>query len=290
MSKIILNGRLFNYLYENSKKMKRVLLPTDFSENSLNAVQYAMAFFKGKSMEFYFLNVQKASEFITSDIYTASAMDSTIYATIASDNKEQLDGLVNEYSKKYASEAYTFEGIFDFDVFIDAVAQTIHSKNIDLVIMGTNGATGAAEVIFGSNTLKVIRNIQIPVLVIPENYTYHTFTSLLFTLKDEDDFHPDALLPVAEMVQGRNVTLQVLQLDTHKEVPKNSVFGEFTNIEYHRIEGVPTPEAVSSFEQLLPVDMHVIFIHPKSFFHRLFSGSDTPQLSYETRVPLLVLK
>ena len=270
--------------------MKRILLPTDFSENSLNAVTYAMELFRGKSMAFYFLNVQKPSEFVSSDIYTASPMESSIYETIAADNKEKLDEIVEAYSKKYASESYTFESIFDFDVFLDAVQQVIHSKNIDMVVMGTNGATGAAEVLFGSNTLKVIRNIKHPLLVIPENYKYTSFSSLLFTLKEDDDIHPDALAPLGEIVKGNHVSLQVLQLDTHKEVPNSPILKLFSEMEYHHIEGVPTPEAVSSFEQLLPVDMHVIFIRPKSFFERIFSGTDMPQLSYESKVPLLVLK
>lgn len=270
--------------------MKRILLPTDFSKNSKNAINYAMEFFKGKNCEFYFLNIQKPSEFVSSDIYTASPVDSTIYTSIAEDNKEKLNELVTEYSERYGSEAFTFEGIFDFDVFVDSIQQTIHSKNIELVIMGTNGATGASEVIFGSNTLKVIRNIQHPLLVIPENYSYSGFNSLLFTLKDEDDIHPNALNPIGEMVAGNEVALQVLQLNTQKQMPKSTILEKFSEIKYHHIEDVPTPEAVSSFEQLFSVDMHVIFIKPKSFFERIFSGTDTPQLSYESRVPLLVLK
>ncbi|HAT63776.1 MAG TPA: hypothetical protein DCS66_04115 [Flavobacteriaceae bacterium] len=270
--------------------MKRILLPTDFSKNSLNAVNYAMALFKGKTCEFYFLNVQKPSEFVSSDIYTASPVDSTTYTAIAEDNKKKLNKLVAKYSKKYASESFTFEGIFDFDVFVDSVQQTIHSKHIELVILGTNGATGAEEVIFGSNTLKLIRNLQHPILAIPENYKFSTFSSLLFTLKEEDDFHPDALLPIGDMVKGNQITLQVLQLDTKKKMPKSPILAQFSEIKYHHIEDVPTPEAVSSFEQLYEVDMHAIFIKPKSFFERIFSGTDTPQLSYESRVPLLVLK
>ncbi|MEZ4858177.1 MAG: universal stress protein [Flavobacteriaceae bacterium] len=270
--------------------MRRILLPTDFSKNSLNAINYAMDFFKGKTCEFYFLNVQKPSEFVSSDIYTASPIDSTIYASIAQDNKKQLDALVGAYSKKYASESFTFEGIFDFDVFVDAIQQIIHSKNIELIIMGTNGATGADEVLFGSNTLKVIRNVQHPILVIPENYTFNGFASLLFTLKEEDDIHPEALSPIGDMIKGNKVSLQVLQLDTTKQMPHSPILSDFSEIKYHAIEAVPTPEAVSSFEQLFSVDMHAIFIKPKSFFERIFSGTDTPQLSYESRVPLLVLK
>ncbi len=51
--------------------MKKILLPTDFSENSTNAIHYAMAFFKDEACEFYVLNVQKMSSFISDDLMAA---------------------------------------------------------------------------------------------------------------------------------------------------------------------------------------------------------------------------
>ncbi|KAA3620515.1 MAG: universal stress protein, partial [Flavobacterium sp.] len=51
--------------------MKKILLPTDFSPNSLHAIDYAMNFFKGNKAHFVLLNIQKSSEYITDDLMAA---------------------------------------------------------------------------------------------------------------------------------------------------------------------------------------------------------------------------
>ncbi len=269
--------------------MKRILLPTDFSENSINAIDYAMSLFENQSCDFIFLNVQKPSEYITDDIYTASP-DYSIYEAIANDNKKKLKDLKEGYAKKYESQPFYFEEQFDFDNFTDAIQQLVAAKNIELIIMGTNGATNASEVLFGSNTLQVIRQVRCPILAIPKGFQFKGLSSILFTLREQDHFHPNALAPLGELVRDHNVSLEVLQLDTHNKLLPNKVLEKFSMVNYHSITGVPSPEAISSYEQLLPIDIHAIFIRPKSFFERIFSGSDTSKITYQSRVPLLVLK
>ncbi len=269
--------------------MKSILLPTDFSENSLNAIDYAMDLFENHPCEFIFLNVQKPSEYITDDIYTSDPSTS-IYESISRDNKQKLETLKHTYRDRYAHGLFQFDALFDFDVLTDAIHQIVSARNIQLIVMGTNGATDAAEVIFGSNTLKVIREIRCPILVVPEGYKFTELSSILFTLRENDFYHPDALLPIEDVIRDRQVSLEVLQLDTKQQLPDSPLLGKFKLVNYHSLEGIPTVQAISSYEQLLPVEMHVIFIKPKSFFERLFMGSDTAKISYSSPVPLLVLK
>ena len=74
--------------------MKSILLPTDFSKNSVNAINYAMALFKDVSCDFYLLNVQKASSFISDDMMVM-ASSATIYQTIIDVSKKGVsDGNV----------------------------------------------------------------------------------------------------------------------------------------------------------------------------------------------------
>jgi len=79
--------------------MKNILLPTDFSENSLNAIDYAMHFFENWECDFYILNVQKVSEYISADLVAGSQTD-TIYDSIASDNKKLINQLVKKLSNR----------------------------------------------------------------------------------------------------------------------------------------------------------------------------------------------
>lgn len=269
--------------------MKRILLPTDFSENSLNAIDYAMALFEKLPCEFYFLNIQKPSQYVSDDLLVGDPSTS-IYEAIANDNKKKLEDLKSTYENRYANYPFEFDIRFDFDSLEDAIQQLVNEENIHLVVMGTNGATDAEEVLFGSNTLRVIRNVRCPILAIPEKFKYQGFSSLLFTLLEDDHFHPEALHPLADLLRDHIVTLEVLQVNTQKELPPSPILERFAGINYHTLKGVPTEFAISSYEQLLPVDMHAIFIQPKSFFQRVFSRTDKSKISYQTKVPLLVLK
>ncbi len=274
--------------------MKNVLLPTDFSKNSYHAMDYAMKYFKGTEVNFVVLNIQKSSEYIMDDLMTASP-GTSIHEAISGDNKEKLNNLVSQYRETYADEAFNFEVIFDFDVFIDAIAQTVLAKEIDLIIMGTNGASGAKEAIFGSNTLQVIRNIKCPVLAIPEGYHFKSLKKVMLTVIAEQYPSIDALEPLFETLSLYDLSLHVLHITntaiTDIDKTEAEVLKRFPNtaIRHHYLEDIPVPMAISSFTQLIKVDMHCILVEQKSFLDRFIHGSDTSRISYSTEVPLLVI-
>jgi len=277
--------------------MKKILLPTDFSTNSLHAIDYAMNFFKRDEVHFVLLNIQKSSEYITDDLMAAGP-GSSVHEAISGDNTAKLEALAAKYRDKFQHEKFTFETIFDFDVFIDAIAQTVSAKKIDLIIMGTNGATGAKEVIFGSNTLQVIRNIGCPVLAIPEDFEYKSIEKILLSIQNNEIPSKAALAPLFQFIEIHDFEIHVLGIyetgSTHseeKELQKKiaSLFPGTPPV-YHKIENIPASMAIQSFTQLEGVDMHAVYIIEQTFLDRFLHGSDDSKLSYGTDVPLLVLK
>ncbi|KAA3621454.1 MAG: universal stress protein, partial [Flavobacterium sp.] len=214
------------------------------------------------------------------------------------DNTAKLEALAAKYRDKFQQEKFTFETIFDFDVFIDAIAQTVSAKNIDLIIMGTNGATGAKEVIFGSNTLQVIRNIGCPVLAIPEDFEYKPLQKVLLSVHNNQIPSRTAMAPLVQLFGMHEFEFHILGIyesgctkDEEKEL-QNKITNLLpgTSPLYHKIENIPASMAIQSFTQLEGVDMHAVHIIEQSFLDRFLRGSDDSKLSYGTEVPLLVLK
>lgn len=274
--------------------MKNILLPTDFSENSYRAMDYAMRLFSGQSMNFTVLNIQKSSEYITDDLMAASP-GSSVHEAISADNKAELDMVVERYRAEYSSEEYKIEGVFDFDVFIDGVAQTVDSREIELIVMGTNGASGTREAIFGSNTLQVIRSIKCPVLAIPEEYTYREPQQVMLTVIDEQLPSDTAINSLKKIMKLHNPQLHVLHVSSAESSPSedtneklSEIFENF-DITRHNLSGIPVPMAIQSFTQLNQVDLHCLLIEQRSFLDRFIHGSDTSRISYGTQVPLLVV-
>ncbi|MBQ0734799.1 universal stress protein [Aquimarina celericrescens] len=276
--------------------MKNILLPTDFSDNSKNAINYAMEFFKKELCTFYVLNVQKASSYTTDDLMAAPA-NTSIHESVLSDVKKKLNILVDQLKSSYSDENYTFHTITDYDIFTDAINQTVTSKNIDLIVMGTNGATGAAEVVFGSNTLNVIRKVDCPVIAIPQGYTFKQPKIILYTIDEMDHFNTDGIEPLMDTLIKYKSSLRILKIKEDDTVTvadfddKKHMKEFFKNINhtFHSIVNVPIALAINSFVQIMDIDLTAMFIKRETFMERFFKGSETSKISYGTRVPLLIM-
>jgi len=276
--------------------MNTILLPTDFSESSKDAIIYALDFFKGHTCTFYFLNIQKTSEYVTADVRSASPKNS-VYDAVIADNKKELSSFVDTFKKDFSDEDYTFYEKVDYDAFVDAISQSISLYNIDLIIMGTNGATGAKEVLFGSNTLQVIRQVDHPVFVIPANYSYKKIDSILFSLHHGDVLKKEKLQPLFSLMENQNQPhIHVLDVDDDAianpdPLESRNLQVSFKNKEhsFHSLTGVPTPIAINTFVQLFNISIHAIFVEQESFLERFIFGSEASKISYGTRIPLLVL-
>ncbi len=276
--------------------MKNILLPTDFSENSLNAIDYAMEFFKDQSCTFYVLNVQKSSDFLSADLVTA-APEASVYEAIASDNKKQLKDLIKTYKLQYLHEKYSFKPIFDFDNLVNAINETLEAHKIDLIIMGTNGTTNAREVLFGSNTIRVIRNIKCPVLIIPEEFKFSKIENLLFSTFRSEDFSSDGMSILKEIIARYQPKVTVVELNNNPinvngKKDDTRIKKVLKGIDYNfaTVNRIPAAMVISTVTQLLHINLHAMFLDEKeTFLERFIFGSERTKMSYGTSVPLLVL-
>ncbi len=275
--------------------MKNILLLTDFSKNAQNAIHYALEFFKGSKHHFLLLYVQKSSGSALGDLMSSSPT-STVYESIIKKPKAELTKMADSLKDDYINEDYSFEATCDYDDFIGAVNQTVRLKHIDLIVMGTNGATGAAEVVFGSNTINVIRNVDCPVLAIPQGYTFKTPKTVLFATDIDEKFTDASLTPLMHIVTKFNAEVQILTLEkeTHidsLQAKKDKMNSFFKGIQhrFYPIDNVPIDIAIDSFVQIKLVDLTAKIINKESFLKRFISGSSTDEITYKSRVPLLIM-
>lgn len=273
--------------------MKNILLPTDFSRNSKNAIRYAMKFFKGETCTFHILNTQKSSGYLTAEL-RSGVSGTSIYDGILKDNKEKLNKMVRFCESISIKENFTFVPKLDFDNIVDAVNQSIALNNIELIVMGTNGATGAAEVVFGSNTLKIIRNANCPLLAVPEGYLFEKIESVLLSVNYQYDPGVEAISILLEIVKKHKASLKILEIEegeiemANEKMVLKDLFEDIT-LEQYCIKDIPHSIAINVFEQLISIQLHAMFVERKSFLDRFIFGSETSKISYGSRIPLLIL-
>lgn len=275
--------------------MKNILLLTDFSKNAENAIRYALQLFEADICTFFVLHVEKVSSYTTSNLMTMG--NSSVYDSVIKESKHKLAKFVSALELDYKNDNHSFKMLVDYDVMTDAIKQTVKSENIDLIVMGTNGVTGAKEVVFGSNTINVIRKVNYPTLVIPEDFKFRKPKDILLPLDLSDSLSGKAFIELMNFVKKQKSKLHILRIKPRNEKSKEEAndqehiayFLKDLNYEYHSINDIPMHYVADCYTQTESIDMTALLVQREDLFERFFIGSSTTQISNEVRVPLLIL-
>jgi len=139
--------------------MKKILVPIDFSEYSEYALQVAADIAKKQHAEIIVLHMLGLSEAILTKDEAQEAAEAIYYLKLAEKRfKTFLD-------KEYLKGIKITETVQNYKIFSE-INEVANENEIDLIVMGSHGSSGLSEVFVGSNTEKVVRTSDIPVLVI----------------------------------------------------------------------------------------------------------------------------
>src|SRR5690606_2821176 len=97
--------------------MFHILIPTDFSENAMNAVHYATALYAGEQAVFYLLNSYSPNTISSGDAMSSSGATQTLYNAVKSSSEEGLERLYEEVVSSNTSDRHSFRTISKFDYF-----------------------------------------------------------------------------------------------------------------------------------------------------------------------------
>lgn len=276
--------------------MKTILLPTDFSKNSINAIQYAIDMFQNIDCDFFLLNVQKASSFISDDIMVMSS-STTIYQTLISAAKKSIDNIILKIKAKHSNDKHHFHSIVDYDNLIDSINQVSKIHNVDLIVMGTKGASGLEKVIFGSNTVHVMQRCHIPVLAIPDNCKFNGLYKVLFTTNHLELYSIEELKWLKYFNALYNSELDILHIKDEKhsthEVFSNEVIFKthFTGAihKYITINSKDIFEIINKYIIENQIDMFAMLTTKHSFLDRLFAKHPVETFGFKIHIPFLVI-
>lgn len=272
--------------------MKNILLLTDFSKNSKNAIDYALQLFKNEVCNFFILHVHDSMSYTTDDLMTVG--NDSIYEAIIKEHKLKLKKLIDRLEPK--SKNHNFHTLVAYNTIIDAVKKAIKSKNIDLIVMGTNGVTGAKEIIFGSNTINVIRKVNCKTLVIPQGFKFKTLKEVLLPLDLYDSMSGITFEKVLLFIKKFMCKIHILRINPRNEKSEfaNTDNKQILNFskdiiyKYHIINSVPMHYVINCYTQIYNTDLTILLVQHESFFEWFFKKSTTSQISNAIRTPLLI--
>lgn len=268
--------------------MKRILLPTDFSENAYNAISYALHFFKDEKCHFILLNTLYNSDYI---IYSSL---NTLYENNSLKKLEQLrKRIVTEFN----NPNHEFKLVSSFNMLYQEIEERAKNKEIDLIVMGTNGASGGEEILFGTHTVHAIQIAKCPLLAIPSNYKYKELEHILFATKYEIDFAQYQMSLIKNLAEKRNAKIHVMhanfgnrlsdeQLQSKKDLDN---FFDKTPHDFNSVYKDSVPEAIEEFNKEKPIDLLVMIKHRRSFIEKLLFSSIINEIGFNAKFPFLVL-
>jgi nucleotide-binding universal stress UspA family protein len=278
--------------------MKNILLPTDFSENSWNAIVYALQYFEKSNCSFYLLHVNRLSNFVTGDtpyIPTEETIEN-LYTIPA---KKELRHLLKRIAKQFPKHKnHKFYSLTDYNFFIESIRKHVIEKNIDMIVMGTKGASGLKKIVVGSNTGDVITKVQCTTLVIPENAKFTKINEVAFPTDFALSYDLRILQPISEILETYNSSLRILhiskkgeKLNLDQQKNKELLEDYFNDDDYtfHFLTNKKIEAAVQCFVESRDTDIIVMVAKNLNYFQRILFLPTVEEISYHTDVPFLVL-
>ncbi len=260
--------------------MKNILVPIGSSENSINTLQYAIDLACEIEANIYVLrafNVQpKAGTIINVD--GILERESNLY----------LRSMIHSVNRKGKEiQLITAKGNV-----LDSIESVQKELGIDLIVMGPKSNSIKEEIFLGSTSGSVVKQSNIPVLIIPESYVYKPFNSVLTAFKTGIVNKKEVLDPLKFIKNRFNPVINMLLVKTPSYTDKDLVLD--TELESLKssltiTENATTFQGVLEHFQSHQPDMLCVFRRKRGFFNKLWEKNTILKEEFYCNIPLLVL-
>lgn len=277
--------------------MRKILIPTDFSENSLNAIKYATELFKHGPTEIYLLHAF-ADEVYDTKLRMADLIFEDLQKQAMEKAETALETLKKEIFSFSPNPKHNFHTISEFRLLVDSVNDWVEKENIDVVVMGTKGKTSDKSLTFGSNTLQVIKYVKCPVLAIPSGYSPSSLENILFSTDYLLPYKRRELKLLSNMAKFFAARIDFLYVSKFENLSlrqrDNKAFLEAAFIEnhiaWHQKDGTDITQAVNDFIVEKEVDMLVMINTRHSYLENILYQSTIEKIGLQIKIPFLVLQ
>lgn len=278
--------------------MKQILVPTDFSECSKKALDFAVQSAKIIPAEVTLLHSFEVNDNIYTDY---QGVNREYNLTILNEAKNDLDHLKKDIEE---TNDLTLDTTISTDSLQVAIKKAVEEKEFDLIAMGTLGASGLKEKLWGSRTAATIGKAGMPVLAIPIEYEWKKPQKILFAT---NQFEKDpAILNYLFELAGLYMAGMQVVVFTDEEDDKSEIFLEhkkkiaeyetFLKETYNEetltsahISGVNFEETLQQYIKENEIDILVMVTYPHRLWERIFNPSQTKRMSYHSNIPLLAI-
>ncbi|MEQ8712045.1 MAG: universal stress protein [Cyclobacteriaceae bacterium] len=271
-----------------------ILCPIDFSDTSLNALEYAVRIGEKHDARLIMLYVFSEEEF-NKRLTTEEVKSFGEYSDEAS---SQLVEIAKKLGKR--KKGCQIDWRVEPGKFMPAVSQIINDEGINLLVMGTKGASDVFDAFSGTQTIKIIEEVEIPVLAVPKNANYERIDHAVYA-SDYAEEDKIAIQSMIELLAPFKPKYTILHMSRKDSTVSQAIYDENRqeldaflkepNLEYHRSTYESSVAlGIDEFMMREKAELLAVLMEKRNFIERIFHTSVTRKLSYLMDFPLLVYK
>ena len=270
--------------------MKKILVPTDFSEQSTIALKTAAQIALKWDAEIYLLHIIDLPNVNSFNGINADIPEVILFKKLA----EQR---LNEYKNNEILKNIKFQVHLKLMKTFEGINQVALDNNVDIIIMGSNGASGIKEVTIGSNTEKVVRTSTIPVLVIKGKNVNHNFKNIVFA-SDFEQNNKNNFYKAVEFSKLFDSNLHLLYINTPTNFTTTSYITSkikefevnYPNITFSIYNDYTIEKGIVNYNNTNNIDLTIINTHGRKGIAHFLNGSISEDLVNHSERPILTYK
>ena len=270
-------------------KINNILVPIDFSGCSINALRFAIEAahqLKARLHLFhaYHIPIPVAEMTLAMDAKIVEDFQAKVETNYA-ELKEEIPSVTE------VTDSFEIEFAFAIDAILKRAKQ-----GVDLVIMGTKGATGLKEVLMGSLTADVISKSNIPILAIPEDAQSCKIKKIVFASDFDKVEDPSCWDIISAIVDGFSASLDLLHINPNLEATSVEKAEEAFHLDQHLKEikhefrfvvEKDVEKGINDYVSTNSIDLLILMPKKHGLFGKLFHKSITQKMTYHTHIPLM---
>ena len=275
--------------------MKKIIVPIDFSEYSEYALKAAAKLAKKSNAELLALHMLEMSDVMLTG--AGEQPQKVIYFLKLAEQRFE------DFLKKDYLEGLTITPIVKHFKVFSEVNEIAKKYEADLIVMGSHGASGAKEFFVGSNTERVVRNAEIPVLVVKNDIANINFDIVVFACGFGED-SIEAYLKASSVFNRMNAKMYLVHVNlpndrfqSSDEIERDAV-NFFTKAEgnldkitdVHYISDYTVEDGILNAANKLGADLIVVPTHGRKGLAHFFQGSVGEDVANHATLPVMTFK
>jgi len=277
--------------------MKEILLPTDFSDCALNAIFTAIKLQK-VSCNFTLLHVYEPDKRNTSSPQNTTRAG-MVYDALHTEAVQKLEETLDTIAKVSDAKQHSFTIKALPGDLATVVSELVLKLDLDLIVMGTKGASGFREIFLGSNAVRVLKKVQnCPIFVTPCKFNFQSLRNIVFPTEYAHFFSKGQLSRLKAIAENWRAQLLILHIAqefklSERQLANKKVLKErlsklkhsFYNVEMN----TTIAEAITEFTNDQKADMICLVHYGHTFMEKLTQEPVVRKVGFHTEVPLLIL-